>query len=114
LVFPCQYRSANAPASSSSTCYSYQKDKVAQPGNVPRIIALSKLDSIGYRILLIFFSLWRLKTHLAALNMECVLRSGVILFAKFLTSSNLIKITKFRSSQPEILYLLLLLLLLCK
>ena len=66
---------------------------------------LSKLDT---ELLLIFFHLQRLKTQLAAVNMECVLRSGVIFFAKFLTSSKLIEVSKFRTSQPEILYLSLL------
>jgi len=34
----------NAPYSSSSTCSSYQKDKQAIPGNLPKGNALSKIE----------------------------------------------------------------------
>ena len=35
-VFPCQYHSTDAPYLSSSTCFFYQKDKRANPGNFPK------------------------------------------------------------------------------
>jgi hypothetical protein len=40
--FHCQYHSTNAPYSSSSTCWSYQKYKWAKPGNRPKSKALSE------------------------------------------------------------------------
>ena len=40
-IFLSQYHSANAPHSSSSTCCSYQKDKLAKPGKLPKSDALS-------------------------------------------------------------------------
>jgi hypothetical protein len=42
-LFPCQYHSTIAPYSSSSTCCSYQKDKRAKPGNLPKSDALSEI-----------------------------------------------------------------------
>jgi hypothetical protein len=36
LVFRCQYHSTMASYSSSSTFCSYQKDKQAKPGNLPK------------------------------------------------------------------------------
>ena len=36
-VFLCQYLPTNAPYSSSSTSRSYQKDKRAKPGNLPKL-----------------------------------------------------------------------------
>jgi hypothetical protein len=41
--FPCQHHSTNASYSSSSTCCSYQKNKLAQPGNLPKRNALSEI-----------------------------------------------------------------------
>jgi hypothetical protein len=32
-IFPCQYHSKSVPYSSSSTCYCFQKNKRAKPGN---------------------------------------------------------------------------------
>jgi len=43
LVSPCHYHSTNAPLSSSSTHCSYQNDKRAKPGNLPKIYALSEI-----------------------------------------------------------------------
>ena len=34
-VHPCQYNSTNTPSSSSTRC-SYQEDKDARPGNLPK------------------------------------------------------------------------------
>ena len=42
--FPCQYHPTNAPHSSSSTRCSYQKDKRAKPGNLPKSNAVSQID----------------------------------------------------------------------
>lgn len=42
LVFPYQYGSTSAPSSSSPTCCSYQKDKEARPGNLPKSNAFSE------------------------------------------------------------------------
>ena len=42
-VFPCQYHSIIAPYSSSSTCDSYQKDKRAKPGDLPKRNVLSEI-----------------------------------------------------------------------
>jgi hypothetical protein len=39
-VFPCHYNSTNAPHLTSSICCSYQKDKLAKPGNLPKSSAL--------------------------------------------------------------------------
>jgi hypothetical protein len=41
-VLPCQYHSTNASHSSSSTYYSYQKDKRAKPGNLTERNVLSE------------------------------------------------------------------------
>jgi hypothetical protein len=38
-VFPCQHHSTSAVYSSSSTCYSYQKDKRVKSWNLPKTIA---------------------------------------------------------------------------
>jgi len=46
-VFLYQYLSTNAPYSSSSTYRSYQKDKRAKPGNLPKRSALSKIGDHG-------------------------------------------------------------------
>jgi hypothetical protein len=45
LRIPCQYHSADAPYSSSSTstCCSYQKDKRAKPGDLRKNKVLSKI-----------------------------------------------------------------------
>jgi hypothetical protein len=45
--FPCQYNSTNAPYSSSSTCFSFQKDKRAKCGNLPKSNTLSEIGGIG-------------------------------------------------------------------
>jgi hypothetical protein len=42
-VFPRQYHSTNAPRSSLSTYSSYQKEKRAKPGNLPKSSALSAI-----------------------------------------------------------------------
>ena len=42
LGFPCHYHSTDAPLSSSSTRCSYQKDKRAKPGKLPKNYALSE------------------------------------------------------------------------
>jgi hypothetical protein len=41
--FPCQYQSTNALLSSSCTSCSYQKDKRAEAGNLPKSNALSDI-----------------------------------------------------------------------
>ena len=46
---PCQYHTTNTPNSSSSACYSYDKDKRASPGNLPKCNALSEVGSIGQK-----------------------------------------------------------------
>jgi hypothetical protein len=43
LRFSRQYRSTNAPYSSSSTRRSYQRDKRAKSGNLPKSNAFSKV-----------------------------------------------------------------------
>jgi len=40
---PCQYHSINAPHSSSSTLFSYQKDKRAKPRNLTKRNVLSEI-----------------------------------------------------------------------
>ena len=48
VVLPCQYHSPNAPYSSSSTRYPYQKDKREKPGNFPKkIVLFRKSGSTG-------------------------------------------------------------------
>jgi len=46
-VFPCQHHSINAPHSSSSTCCSYQNDKRAKYGNLPKTMIFRKSEGIG-------------------------------------------------------------------
>jgi len=42
-VFPCHYHSTKAPYSSPSVYYSYQTDKGAKPGKLPKISAVSEI-----------------------------------------------------------------------
>ena len=71
-VFSCQYNSTNAQYSSSSTFCSFQKNKRAKPGKLPKIILFRKSDSIGYKSIFTFcirlystvLWLWRLVTCL--------------------------------------------------
>jgi hypothetical protein len=42
--FPCQYYSTNAPYTSSPTSNSWQKDRWAKPGNLPRSNALFEIE----------------------------------------------------------------------
>lgn len=42
--FPVRCHSTNGPHSSSSTCWSYQKDKRPKPGNRPEISGLSEME----------------------------------------------------------------------
>ena len=46
FCFPCQYHSTNAPHSSSSTRWSYRKDKRARPGNLPKSNALTEIRQV--------------------------------------------------------------------
>jgi hypothetical protein len=42
-IYPCQYHSTYSLYSSISTCCSYQKDKRAKPGNLPKSNVLSEI-----------------------------------------------------------------------
>jgi hypothetical protein len=57
-VFLCQYHSAFIPYWSSSTCCSYQKNKRAEPENLPKISAVfgnrGTLDKKVLSLLLFF------------------------------------------------------------
>ena len=52
-VFPCQYHSTVAPCSSLSTCCSYEKDKRAKPGNLPKSNAVAEIGEPAYTFLML-------------------------------------------------------------
>jgi len=56
-VFSYQYHSTNAPYFSSSTCCSYQKDKRAKPGDLPKSDVLAESgESWGERYFHLVFN----------------------------------------------------------
>jgi hypothetical protein len=66
VVFPCQYRSTNAPYSSSSTCYPYQKDKRANPENLTKRNVLSLRGGALHRKFSFIFCLQNVKVSAIA------------------------------------------------
>jgi hypothetical protein len=56
-VFPSQYYSTNVPYPFSSTCCSYQKDKRAEPGNLPNRIALTEIGEYSIEKYFHFYKL---------------------------------------------------------
>jgi hypothetical protein len=59
-VLSCHYHSAITPYSSSSTCFSYQKDKRAKPGNLAKGKALLEVGEHCVEMYFHFFLLNRL------------------------------------------------------